>query len=367
MPEVADIFRRYGGQYLADFGQAMLASHRRAFDDILRCRTPEMGGELYVCDHCGQQHYAYHSCRNRSCPKCHGKDTQKWLDGRKSELLPVPYFHVVFTVPDQLRRVIRSRQKLLYPLLMKAAAKAVIKLAADPHYVGGLIGVLAVLHTWTRTLEYHPHVHCLIPGGGLADDGTWRPARSNYLVPVKALSKIFRGMFLDFAAKELGPGVLSPALRRRPWVVYAKPAVQGPQKVLDYLGRYVHRVAITNRRILSVDDGKVTFRYQPSGQNHWKTMTLAAQEFIRRFLQHVLPKGIHKVRYFGLWAPTKRKSLRELQRTLVQAEQVDSAQASQVTPESLRPYTLEGSPCPNCRAGTLLHVRRIRPQKRAPP
>jgi hypothetical protein len=372
MPEVADIFRRYGQEYLDAFGPRMLPSHHRAFRDILECRTPALGGHVYRCDACGREQFVYHSCRNRSCPKCHGRDTRAWLADRKSELLPVPYFHVVFTVPSPLRRIIRRRQKDLLPLLMKAAAKALIKLAADPHYVGGLIGVLAVLHTWTRTLEYHPHVHCLVPGGGLTDDGQWRPARSNYLVPVKALSRIFRGIFLDAAAKQL-PSDLSSSLRRQPWVVYAKPTCPGPDRVLAYLGRYVHRIAITNSRILAVDDGKVTFRYRPSDDSQWRTMTLAASEFIRRFLQHVLPKGVHKVRYYGLWAPSNRPRLRQIQITLAADAPAKPSQERQPTADSFTlsppsPPAARGAvPCPHCHRGTLVPVRRIPPQRRAPP
>jgi hypothetical protein len=188
MPEVADIFRLYGARYLERFGQSMLPSHRRALRDLCNCRTAALGGQLFVCDHCGREHYVYHSCRNRACPKCHGKETDDWLAARRQELLPVPYFHVVFTLPQELRDLVRQHQKTLYPILMQAAARALIKLAADPHYVGGLIGVLAALHTWSRTLTYHPHVHCLVPGGGLSADGQWRPAREGYLVPVRALS-----------------------------------------------------------------------------------------------------------------------------------------------------------------------------------
>ena len=171
MPEVADIFRLYGPRYLERFGQGMLPSHRRALRDLCNCRTAALGGQLYVCDHCGREHYVYHSCRNRACPKCHGKDTEVWLAARREELLPVPYFHVIFTLPQPLRDLVRRHQNALYAILMKAAARALIKLTADPHYVGGLIGVLAVLHTWSRTLTYHPHVHCLVPGGGMSHDG----------------------------------------------------------------------------------------------------------------------------------------------------------------------------------------------------
>ena len=315
MGEVADIFRLHGARYLERFGKNMLPSHRRALRDLCTCRTAALGGQLYVCDHCGREHYVYHSCRNRACPTCHGKDTEAWLQARRQELLPVGYFHVILTLPQELRDLVRQHQKTVYPILMRAAARALIKLAADPHYVGGLIGVLAVLHTWSRTLTYHPHVHCLVPGGGLSADGQWLSARPNYLLPAPALSALFRGIFLDLLAKAL-PGVTVPnVVWKHEWVVYCKP-VQGAENVLKYLARYVHRVAITDSRIVSTDDGKVTFRYQNAKDRRWRTMTVTGVEFMRRFLQHVLPKGVHKVRYYGLWAPSNKARLQEIRQRL---------------------------------------------------
>lgn len=368
MPEVADIFRQYGDEYLQKFGDSILPSHRRAIKDIQDCRTSVLGGHVYTCDHCGREQYAYHSCRNRSCPKCHVQDTQIWLAARQKELLPVPYFHVVFTLPEELRPLVRSHQKLLYGLLMKTAAEALIKLAADPHYIGGLVGVLAVLHTWTRTLVYHPHVHCLVPAGGVSADNQWRPARKNYLVPVKALSRVFRGMFRDGLAHLL-PGLKTPPqLWKRGWVVYCKPTVHGPEQVLNYLGRYVHRIAISNSRILSVANGQVTFRYQHVDAAAWKTMTLPAIEFIRRFLQHVLPAGVHKVRYYGLWSPARRRLLRQVQLLLASV----APPASPHAPEPLTaPVPGNGSSrsrtCPCCGRGQLTKTRSIPRQQRAPP
>jgi len=195
--EVADVFRRYGTDYLQKFGERMPASHRRAFKDILRCRTPAMGGHVFECNHCGWLQYSYHSCRNRSCPKCHKSDTQAWLQAREKELLPVPYYHVIITLPHELRAFVRRHQQEAYGLLIKSAADSIIKLASDPHYVGGQVGVMAVLHTWGSNLSYHLHVHCLVTGGGLSSDGrTWMPARDEFLVPFKALSRLFRRIFL---------------------------------------------------------------------------------------------------------------------------------------------------------------------------
>ena len=368
MLEVADIFRRYGGEYLTRFGQAMLPSHRRAFDAILACRTPALGGHVLVCDRCGRPQYAYHSCRNRHCPKCHGEDTEAWIEARRKELLPVPYFHLVFTLPEELRDVVRRRQKTCYGLLLKSAAGALLKLAADPHYVGGMVGVLAVLHTWTRTLVYHPHVHCLVPGGGVSRDGRWMPARGRYLVPVKALSRIFRGMFRDAMAKELPDVPVPDAAWKKEWVVYAKPTVQGAEKALTYLGRYVHRVAITNSRVLAIDNGRVTFRYQRSGEAGWRTMVLDANEFIRRFLQHVLPEGVHKVRYYGLWSPACRGLLRRVQLALAwDAPAPPPAPAPPTSEEPRSPHPMAGRPCPCCGHGRLVWVGPLAPHARAPP
>ena len=364
MPDVADIFRLHGPRYLERFGQNILPSHRRAMRDLCNCRTAALGGQLYVCDHCGREHYVYHSCRNRACPKCHGKDTEAWLAARRQELLPVPYFHVVFTLPQQLRDLVRQHQKVLYPILMQAAARALIKLAADPHYVGGLIGVLAVLHTWSRTLTYHPHVHCLVPGGGLAPDGQWWPARKNYLVPVRALSAIFRGIFLDLMAKALPDVEILDSVRKQKWVVHCKPTVQGAENVLKYLARYVHRIAITDHRILSTEDGKVTFRYQNARDYQWHTMTVTAEEFIRRFLQHVLPKGTHKVRYYGLWAPSNRARLQQIRQSLT-GQQAEAAVACDEGCD--QPLSHQAARCPFCPSGTLVLVRRVPPQRRAPP
>ena len=366
MGEVADIFRLHGARYLERFGERTLPSHRRALRDLQNCRTAALGGQLYVCDRCGREHYVYHSCRNRACPTCHRRDTEAWLAARRQELLPVPYFHVVFTLPDTLRDLVRRHQKTVYPILMKAAARALMKLAADPHYVGGLVGVLAVLHTWSRTLTYHPHVHCLVPGGGRTADGQWRPAREGYLVPVRALSPIFRGIFFDLLAKALPDTTIPGSVRKQPWVVYCKPAVQGAEKVLKYLARYVHRVAITDSRILSVEAGNVTFRYQNAKDGQWRTMTLTGEEFLRRFLQHVLPKGVHKVRYYGLWAPSNKVRLQGLRQQLM-AQDADGAACPTTDSAACRQADSQPKPCPYCQKGSLAFLRRIPALQRSPP
>jgi hypothetical protein len=367
MLEVADIFRRYGGAYLEAFGESMLPSHRRAIRDILHCRTEALGGHVFRCDHCGHEQYAYHSCRNRHCPQCHRNDSETWLEKRRREILPVAYFHIVFTLPQPLHEIVRRHQKKLYGLLMKAAAKALIKVAADPHYVGGLIGVLAVLHTWSRTLGYHPHVHCLVPAGGLSPDRThWLPARQSYFAPVKAISKLFRGIFRDLLRKQLPDVQLPASVWRKKWVVYCKPAVHGTDAVLTYLARYVHRVAITNSRILSIDAGNVTFQYNDSRDNRRKTLTLTATEFIRRFLQHVLPAGFHKVRYYGLWSPSNRHRLLALRLQLA-LDQPQLTDLDTLCEDECREPPAKAPKCPCCGIGTLICVGTVLPQTRSPP
>lgn len=336
-----------------------MPSHVRAVQDISHCRTPVLGGHVAACSHCGCEHLLYHSCRNRACPRCGYDATTKWLAHQRELLLPVPYFHVVFTLPDPLRRLVRSHQKALLPVLFRAAFESLAALCADPHFLGAQIGALAVLHTWTRTLEWHPHVHMLVPGGGLAPDGrTWRSPprrRTRYLVPVKALAAGFRGRFLDLARHAL-PGVVLPqVLWDTRWIVFAKPAVQGPDKVLDYLGRYVHKSAISEHAIVATDNQTVTFRYRDRRDHQRKAMILPVGEFLRRFLQHVPPRGFHRVRAFGLLHPAHRATLRRLQLLLA-------------PPRAPEPPVPERSPrprwrCPHCKEGSLVLERRLSPEE----
>ena len=371
MIELADIFWRYGREYLRRFGASMHPEHHRAFWGILNCRTEAMGGHVLLCDHCGKEEgYSYHSCKNRHCPKCSGSDTERWLEKRRGELLPVMYFHVVFTLPRQLRECFLNNQEILYSILMKAAAGSLLTLARDPHYVGGLIGIMSVLHTWTRALLYHPHVHCIVPAGGVdLQNSCWISARENFLVPVKALQKIFRGKFKEMVQKEL-PGVDIPnEVWSINWHVYSKPAMQGTERVLNYLSRYVHRVAITNSRILSITGGNVTFRYKDSRDRIWKTMTLSSMEFIRRFMQHVLPPGFHKIRYYGLWSPANLPRLRQVQLLLHNNTRNHDSdnQSPEITPLKTTLASLEGIRCPHCGIGVLLWVKKSPRKGRAPP
>lgn len=366
MLEVADVIRCAGDAYLQLYGDAMPESHRRALHDILNCRTEALGGHVYECDHCGERQYSYHSCKNRSCPKCQGADAEAWLDARRGELLDVPYFHLVFTLPEELRWLVRRHQKVLYGVLMKAAAQSLMKLSADPRYVGGKIGILAVLHTWTTTMAYHPHAHLLVPGGGVTKDGRWVAARKDYLVPVIPLAQIFRGMFLQMLSKALPDEPIPQSVWEKPWVVYCKPTVQGAEKVLQYLARYVHRVAFSNSRILRIAEGRVTFRYQDRRQQAWKTMTLAAGQFLQRFLQHVLPRGTHKVRYYGIWHPSQRSLLRRVQLATMRA-QPPTANVEEPTDDDRAEAGMDMlRRCPCCREG-YLHLVRTVARQRAPP
>ena len=365
MLEVADVLHRAGDAYLQKYGATMLDSHRRALHDLRHCRTAILGGQVYCCDRCGHRQYAYHSCKNRHCPKCQGDETECWLAERRGELLDVPYFHLVFTLPEALRPLVRRHQKLLYGVLMKAAANSLMKLAADPRYVGGRLGMLAVLHTWTTTMAYHPHVHLLVPGGGVREDEVWVAARKDYLVPVIPLAQIFRGMFLSLLRQALPHEPVPKTVWTQAWVVYCKPTVQGADKVLEYLARYVHRVAFANSRLVRVTDEHVTFRYQDRRQQQWKTMTVTTEEFLRRFLQHVLPRGTHKVRYYGIWHPSQRALLRRVQWATLR-EPIPTATADEGRVEFMDHESGHARKCPCCQEGTLQLIETISRQ-RAPP
>jgi len=308
--ELADVVRRFGPAYTARYGERMLPSQQKALTDIAACCTKALGGRLYSCDDCHDTFWHYHCCRNRACPKCHASQTQEWLSARRAELLPCDYFHAVVTIPSELRRVFRRHQKLLYGLLMQVAARAVQALCTDKRHLGALPGMLAVLHTWTGQLGYHPHVHLLVTAGGITADGEhWQPARGRFLVPVAVLSRKIAAQFraaLRAAAPTEFPAVPARVWQRE-WVSFCKHYGHGNDAVLGYLSRYVFRTAITSARILGMDDSHVTFRWKDRGAGGWRTERLPGIVFLRRFLQHVLPRGFHKVRYYGLWHPSKRE------------------------------------------------------------
>lgn len=362
MTTLADIVATHGGDYLARFGATMLPSHRRALADIAACRTETMGGHVAECEECGHQHYRYHSCKNRSCPKCHGTETGRWLALREAQLLPVRYFHLVFTLPQELRDPVRKNQKQLYALLMQAASETLAKIGHDPRFVGGTLGMLAVLHTWTRALEHHPHVHLLVPAGGLDTDGVWRESRKKFLVPVKALSRLFRERFMTLARKALPNEAFPKEVWDKEWVVFCKPTFNRARKVLAYLGRYVHRIAITDNRLVSLENGLVTFRYQSCDTRQWKTMRLPAEEFLRRYLQHVLPRGFHKVRYYGLLSPRNRVVLRRLQLLLAEGR-TPRADPEQPMAQAREP----NNRCPCCEEGLMVVISWLPRRARSPP
>jgi len=311
--ELADIFRQYGAAYRQKYTDRLLPSHRQAMLAIERCRTDALGGQVFVCPACGESVYAYHSCRNRHCPKCQHERTQAWLELQRALLLPVPYFMLTFTLPEEFRRLARQNQKCFYHALFQASAEAAQRLAQDPRYVGGQIGMVGVLHTWTRNLAYHPHVHYLVPSGGLKD-GRWIPSRPDFLFPVKALSKLFRARFQTLLRKSPRYAQVPHKAWSRDWVVHCLPVGDG-QAALKYLAAYIYRVAFSNRRLIafidkgSLETSQVTFEYRASDSGQIKRCTLPVEQFIQRFLQHVLPKSFVKVRYFGFLAHNQRAAL----------------------------------------------------------
>jgi hypothetical protein len=367
MVEMAEILQFHGSQYRAKFGDRMLPSHRKVMRAIERCRTAELGGHVYACGECDQIQYQYHSCRDRHCPKCQNDKAQLWLEKQQDLLLPVRHFLLTFTLPDELRRLARSHQKLFYALLFRTSASATQKLAQDPRFTGGQIGMVGVLHTWGRNLAYHPHIHYLVPAGGLAADGqTWLPASKNFFLPVKALSRIFRAKFRDALRKTDCFYDVPADVWEKEWVVHCQPVGKG-LSTLKYLAPYIFRVAISNNRILKLANGQVTFRYRATDTGKLRTSTLPAKEFIRRFLQHVLPKGFVKVRYYGFLAPGCRKRLAVLRQLLACFSDPPSAPDSDGADTPSHAAMSNHVPlCPSC--GRTMHLRSIiRPQGRCPP
>ena len=358
MVELADIFRRYGPDYIDRFGNRMLPSHLRAIRDIIACRTEQMGGHLYCCENpdCEQIVYAYHSCGNRSCPKCGQDKSQRWIERQHDLLLPTHYFLVTFTLPCQLRPVARSNQKLVYNLLFKSSAGALQKLAKDPRFVGGDIGMMGGLHTWQRDMGYHPHVHFIVPGGGLSPDRSqWLPSRTDFFVPVEALSPIFRAKFRDGLKNTDLLDTVPACVWKVDWVVHCKPVGNGTS-ALKYLAPYIYRVAITNNRIDRLENGQVSFRFKKSDTAHCETKKLPVFDFIHRFLQHVLPKGLVKIRYYGLMAPNRRNLIAVAKYLLADTRVSDAA------PEIKN----KQNTCPLCGA-KLRWVKLLPKSIRAPP
>jgi len=375
-PELADIFRTHG-QRLGGLN----AQQRRVVAAILSCRTAALGGHVRECDHgCGYEEISYNSCRDRHCPKCGGLERVRWQEARANDLLPVPYFHVVFTIPSCLHEIFLANSRVAYSLLFTTAAETMKEVAANPKNLGAQIGMTAVLHTWTQCLLYHPHLHMIVPGGGLDPSGSrWIPTREDFLLSVHVLATVFRGKLLDALEKAVASGMIEASvasgvrvaslLRRAAipkWVVYAKPPFAGPEQVLTYLGRYTHRIAISNERIISMEGDQVTFRYRDRANgNRRKSMTLPAAALLRRFLLHVLPPGFVRIRHYGLLANSVRRERIALCRRLLGVAEVSTPPApSESWEEILLRLTGEDvTCCPRCKTGHLRTTREIKPHR----
>lgn len=376
--EVADVFRRYGAETLLRF--RLGPQQRRALHALSACRTTALGGHVEACDHCGHRRISYNSCRDRHCPKCQGSACAKWLSERAADLLPVPYFHVVFTLPDTVAALALRFPRVVYGALFEAAAKTLLVVAADPRRLGARIGCIGVLHTWGQNLTHHPHVHFIVTGGGVSPDGQrWIASRKRFFLPVRVLSRVFRGKFIALLRAARSKGRLADEGLTRPenldagfeawlteavrqeWVVYAKPPFGGPAKVLKYLARYSHRVAISNDRLVALKDDAVSFRWKDYAHgNAIRVMTIEAVEFIRRFLQHVLPKGFVKIRHYGFLANRDRRAKLALARQILSKSPTSTVPSTVViTPFACVP-TL-GDHCPICRRGTMTLVETLNP------
>jgi hypothetical protein len=304
---LAEVLRQYWPQYARQFGCAILPSHRRAVRAILSCRTAALGGQVYRCADCRTNHFVYHSCNHRACPQCGQADAAQWVEQQKLKLLPVPYYLITFTVPEGLRAWLRSHQKEGYALLLRASAATLQDVAARPKYLGAQLGVLSVLHTWGRQLQFHPHVHCVVPAGGLRADGLrWcRPPSDQFFLPQQVLAARFRTRLKAALAQAADAATIPAAVWRQDWVADVQPAGSG-QTAIKYLAAYVYHTALGSQRILQADGGRITFKYQDSADRQWHQLQLSATEFLRRFLQHVLPKGFPRVRYFGWLSPAAK-------------------------------------------------------------
>ena len=374
-PTVAAVIRSCLDEFLEEYGSGLTPEQRRALKDMACCRTAALGGHVLGCPECGHQQIAYNSCGNRHCPTCQATAAARWLEKQAADLLPTPYFHVVFTLPDALDPIALANPRVVYDLLLRSAAETLLEVAADPRHLGAQTGVLAVLHTWGQNLQFHPHVHCVVPGGGLSPDGSrWIASAANFFLPVRVLSRVFRGKFLAglraawakgelrFAADEFERS-LSKAVATD-WVVYAKPPFGGPEQVLKYLARYTHRVAISNARLLDFEDGKVRFRYKDYAHgNRKRVLTLTVLEFIRRLLLHVLPTGFMRIRHYGILANRHRHEKLALCRRLLGAatagEPESSEEAKEVreNPSSITPTRI----CPACGAGRMIVIKELPP------
>jgi hypothetical protein len=370
-PELAEVFRQYGESYQRT--HRVSACEQKVIRAVSICRTQDLGGHLDRCDACGFERPAYNSCRNRHCPKCQSLAKARWLEKQTAELLPVGYFHLVFTLPHELNRLILANKKIVLGLLFKAVSETLLEFGK--RRLGATMGIIAVLHTWDQTLKDHFHLHCLVPAGALSlDQSRWIAARNNFLFPVKALSRVFRGKFLDLLAKALQQGKIQiihadiKASRQKNWVVYAKKPFGSPQTVLDYLGRYTHRVALSNNRILQVQDGEVTLSYRDRKDgDRKKIITLEAHEFIRRFLLHVLPDGFMRIRHFGFLANrSKKQALAQCRKLLDCDPALPQSPILSAKDLLLKITGIDLSRCPCCHEGTMITVGDLVPWSRFP-
>lgn len=374
--EVADIFRTHGREYTAT--HHLSGPERQVLHAVQVCRTAQLGGHLEHCDRCDFERPAYNSCRNRHCPKCQVLAKADWLEKRRAELLPVPYFHAVFTLPHEINPLALRNRRRLYGLLFQSVARTLQEFAADPrHGLGGQLGFTAILHTWDQKLRYHVHLHCLIPAGVLAfDEQCWVPARANFLFPVRALSRVFRGKFLS-ALQQAHPDLVHPLpdddlrqllakLWKKEWVVYCRPPFDGPDRTLDYLGRYTHRIAISNHRLVSVGEDRVTFRYRDRrAADAKRVMTLTAEEFMRRFLLHVLPRSFMRIRHFGFLANRAKKRKLARCRELLGAGPVPPPSSAASSAERVHQLTgVDLETCPACGCGRMVVTTTLRPRQR---
>jgi hypothetical protein len=344
--ELADIFRQYGPAYRQKYASRIPITHLKAMQAIEQCRTEALGGQVYGCTACGETRYSYHSCRNRHCPKCQNEKAQAWLEKQQDLLLPVPYFLLTFTLPAGFNEVARSHQRRFYDLLFKSSAASAQQLAQDPRWIGGQIGMIGVLHTWGRNLAYHPHIHYLVPAGAWRDaEKIWVPARHDFLLPVRALSRVFRGK-LQEALRRTDYYLRIPAnVWQQKWVVHCEGVGSGLH-ALKYLAPYIFRVALSNNRLLKMENDRVTFRYRATETGAEKRSSLGAQQFIHRFLQHVLPKGFVKVRYYGFFAATHRTRLLSLRQQLGTSPAPISSEETR--PETTQAQALPKFLCPHC-------------------
>ena len=378
-PRLGDVIRRFGPALLEQRGETVTPAQHAVLSTLGRCHTAALGGHLYRCDTCGAEHPAYNSCGNRHCPSCLGHKSAAWLEERAAELLPVPYFHVVFTVPAEVSALALGNKKVVYSILFRAASETLLEVARNPDHLGADIGFLAILHTWTQTMLHHPHIHCIVPGGGISPDGSrWIKSRDDFFLPVRVLSHLFRGKFLAYLAEAARAGSLRFAgvtaplatptgfaafleeQRSREWVVYAKRPFGSPEQVLKYLARYTHRVAISDARILDIQDAGVTFRYRDNTRGP-QVMTLDGVEFLRRFLLHVLPTGFVRIRYFGLLANCHRADNLARCRELLAADPTGAEAPAPSALPAPSPAEQDRDRCPSCGTGRLRRVGLIDP------